>query len=66
MLIGEQAMCGFNTAKALGDETLQGENIRLEAMGHDWLVFRDTAGRAHAVDFVSHVELVAFVRGLNE
>lgn len=61
MEIGEQAMLGWNAAKALGCE-----NVRLEASGHDWLVFRDEFGRAHAIDFESCTDKSTYLREINK
>lgn len=66
MEIGEQAMLGWNAAKALGCEGRSGENVRLEASGHDWLVFRDEFGRAHAIDFESCTDKFTYLREINK
>lgn len=62
MQIGEQAILGWNSAKQLNCEENMGENVRLESIGHDWLVFRDTNGRAYAIDFESYSDKIAFIR----
>lgn len=65
MLIGKAFICGWNEAKRL-DESVAYKNIRLEAIGNDWAVFRDENGKAHAVDFENYRELSDFFECLED
>lgn len=65
MLIGKAFICGWNEAKLL-DESVACEHIRLEAIGNDWVVFRDENGKAHAVAFKNYRELSDFFECLED
>ena len=53
LVIGAEYYIGWNTAKALGDETAAYSYVRCEAFGKDWAVFRAKNGEPLASTFDS-------------
>lgn len=51
LIIGKGCFIGWNTAKAVGNETEAYGDARCEAFGIDWAVFRTKEGEALAATF---------------
>lgn len=49
--IGQTIELGWNGAKYLGDSFLSHSEVRVEAVGIDWIVVRDNAGRPWSATF---------------
>jgi len=62
--IGEPFECGWDEAKALGGEDIAYTTIRLEAVGHDWAVFRGGDGQSLTIAFGSCQQLENFFDNL--
>jgi len=65
MLIGEEKILTWNTAKDTGDELRSGESVRIEAFEVDWIVLRAGNGRAYTADFTCRKGLIDFYNNLD-
>lgn len=59
ILPGDVIKLGWNGAKHLGDENLAYEEVRVEATGADWIVFRTERGESRAATFAPYAPLIS-------
>ncbi len=58
ILPGEVIKLGWNGAKLLGDENLAYGQVRVEAVGADWIVVRSEAGESRAATFAPYTPFI--------
>lgn len=63
LIIGQKYYIGWNTAKLLGSEFASYSEVRCEAFGIDWAVFRRENGEVLAASFI---DIGNFVNGLGD
>lgn len=62
--VGSVIPVGHNGSKSLGDEYLSYTNVRIEAIGSDWLIVRTCEGVSASVNFVKPTDISEMVEEL--
>lgn len=62
MQIGQTFSAEWNAAKTLGCTSMAYTEMRVEAVGFDWVVVRDADGDAHAATFHTEAEKQEFLK----
>lgn len=64
--VGQLVHVGCNAAKYLDGDLIAFENVRVEAVGYDWLVVRDNLGRPYTASFTDQKYVKEFMREITE
>lgn len=64
--VGQPVHVGWNAAKCFNGDIIAYENVRVEAVGYDWLVVRDNRGIPYTAAFLDQSEVDEFMREITE